>query len=69
MHAITTEHGSNPEFNGNPASTKQTAQMSSQLFHLKNAINHLRNAYNGQDVEWSEQGEFLISSQFCQQKL
>ncbi|KAH8259762.1 hypothetical protein KR026_010063, partial [Drosophila bipectinata] len=62
MHAITTEHGSNPEFNGNPASTKQTAQMSSQLFHLKNAINHLRNAYNGQDVEWSEQEEPYMGS-------
>ncbi|XP_017068325.1 glypican-6 [Drosophila eugracilis] len=57
MHSITTEHGSNPEFNGNPASTKQTAQMSAQLSHLKNAIIHLRNAYNGQDVEWSEQEE------------
>ncbi|KAH8364527.1 hypothetical protein KR084_007556, partial [Drosophila pseudotakahashii] len=57
MHSITTEHGSNPEFSGNPASTKQTAQMSSQLSHLKNAIAHLRNAYNGQDVEWSEQEE------------
>ncbi|KAI8037796.1 hypothetical protein M5D96_009297, partial [Drosophila gunungcola] len=57
MHSITTEHGSNPEFSGNPASTKQTAQMSSQLSHLKNAIVHLRNAYNGQDVEWSEQEE------------
>ncbi|XP_016966541.1 glypican-6 [Drosophila biarmipes] len=57
MHSITTEHGSNPEFNGNPASTKQTAQMSAQLSHLKNAIAHLRNAYTGQDVEWSEQEE------------
>nr|AAG38110.1 dally-like protein [Drosophila melanogaster] len=57
MHSITTEHGSNPEFTGNPASTKQTAQMASQLSHLKNAIVHLRNAYNGQDVEWSEQEE------------
>ncbi|KAH8269935.1 hypothetical protein KR018_000054 [Drosophila ironensis] len=62
MHAITTEHGSNPEFTGNPASTKQTAQMSSQLFHLKNAINHLRNAYNGQDVEWNEQEEPYMGS-------
>jgi len=57
MHSITTEHGSNPEFSGNPASTKQTAQMSAQLSHLKNAIAHLRNAYTGQDVEWSEQGK------------
>lgn len=57
MHSVTTEHGSNPEFSGNPASARQTAQISTQLFHLKNAINHLRNAYNGQDVDWSEQGK------------
>ncbi|XP_068158538.1 glypican-4 [Drosophila tropicalis] len=62
MHSITTEHGSNPEFNGNPASTRQTAQMSLQLAHLKNAINHLRNAYNGQDVDWSEQEEPYMGS-------
>ncbi|BFF96557.1 glypican-6 [Drosophila madeirensis] len=62
MHSITTEHGSNPEFIGNPANTRQTAQMSSQLFHLKNAVSHLRNAYNGQDVEWSEQEEPYLGS-------
>jgi len=63
MHSITTEHGSNPEFSGNPASTKQTAQMSAQLSHLKNAIAHLRNAYTGQDVEWSEQGKDPIPNE------
>ncbi|XP_064552294.1 glypican-6 [Drosophila montana] len=62
MHAVTTEHGSNPEFSGNPASTRQTAQMSTQLFHLKNAITHLRNAYNGQDVDWSEHEEPYVGS-------
>ncbi|XP_030570986.1 glypican-4 isoform X2 [Drosophila novamexicana] len=62
MHAVTTEHGSNPEFSGNPASTRQTAQMSTQLFHLKNAITHLRNAYNGQDVDWSEHEEPYMGS-------
>ncbi|XP_022211281.2 glypican-6 [Drosophila obscura] len=62
MHSITTEHGSNPEFSGNPANTRQTAQMSSQLFLLKNAVSHLRNAYNGQDVEWSEQEEPYLGS-------
>ncbi|XP_023171387.1 glypican-6 [Drosophila hydei] len=62
MHSVTTEHGSNPEFSGNPASTRQTAQMSTQLFHLKNAISHLRNAYNGQDVDWSEQEEPYMGS-------
>ncbi|XP_017956717.1 glypican-6 [Drosophila navojoa] len=62
MHSVTTEHGSNPEFNGNPASPRQTAQISTQLFHLKNAISHLRNAYNGQDVDWSEQEEPYMGS-------
>ncbi|XP_033149623.1 LOW QUALITY PROTEIN: glypican-6 [Drosophila busckii] len=62
MHSVTTEHGSNPEFSGNPASTRQTAQISTQLFHLRNAIIHLRNAYNGQDVDWSEQEEPYVGS-------
>ncbi|ALC44598.1 dlp [Drosophila busckii] len=60
--AIVLQHGSNPEFSGNPASTRQTAQISTQLFHLRNAINHLRNAYNGQDVDWSEQEEPYVGS-------
>ncbi|XP_073844044.1 glypican dally-like isoform X1 [Musca autumnalis] len=54
MHSITTEHGSNPEFPGNPSTPKQTSQVASQVMSLKNAINHLRNAYNGQDVVWSD---------------
>ncbi|XP_037809429.1 glypican-4 [Lucilia sericata] len=57
MHSVTTEHGSNPEFPGNPATTKQTSQVATQIHYLKNAISHLRNAYNGQDVDWSEQEE------------
>ncbi|KAM7359119.1 glypican dally-like [Cochliomyia hominivorax] len=57
MHSVTTEHGSNPEFPGNPATTKQTSQVATQLHYLKNAISHLRNAYNGHDVDWSEQEE------------
>ena len=57
MHSVTTEHGSNPEFPGNPASQKQISQVATQLHFLKNTISHLRNAYNGQDVDWSEQGK------------
>uniref|UniRef100_A0A1I8N5T5 Glypican n=1 Tax=Musca domestica TaxID=7370 RepID=A0A1I8N5T5_MUSDO len=57
MHSVTTEHGSNPEFPGNPSTPKQTSQVSSQVMSLKNAINHLRNAYNGQDVVWSDDEE------------
>ena len=56
MHSVTTEHGSNPEFPGNPATTKQTSQVAAQVYYLKSAISRLRNAYNGQDVDWSEQG-------------
>lgn len=59
MHSVTTEHGSNPEFPGNPSTTKQTSQVATQIHYLKNAISHLRNAYNGHDVDWSEQGEFI----------
>ncbi|XP_036326446.1 glypican-6 isoform X2 [Rhagoletis pomonella] len=54
MHPVTTEQTRNPEFPGNPASTRQISQVATQLFYLKNVINHLRNAYNGQDVEWSD---------------
>lgn len=56
MHSVTTEHGRNPEFPGNPATARQTATVTAQLYYLKNVINHLRNAHNGQDVDWSEQG-------------
>ncbi|XP_055856789.1 glypican-4 isoform X3 [Episyrphus balteatus] len=63
MHSVTTEHGSsNPEFPGNPTSTKQQSSVTSQLFYLKTAISHLRNAYNGQDVEWSDQEEPYFGS-------
>uniref|UniRef100_W8BCM0 Glypican-6 n=2 Tax=Ceratitis capitata TaxID=7213 RepID=W8BCM0_CERCA len=54
MHPVTNEQSRNPEFPGNPASTRQTSQVATQLFYLKNVINHLRNAYNGQDVDWSD---------------
>lgn len=60
MHSVTTEHGSNPEFPGNPATTKQTSQVTTQIHYLKNAVTHLRNAYNGQDVIWSDQGESTV---------
>ncbi|XP_065360002.1 glypican-6 isoform X2 [Calliphora vicina] len=61
MHSVTTEHGSNPEFPGNPATTKQTSQVATQIHYLKTAISHLRNAYNGQEVEWSEQEPYYGS--------
>lgn len=44
------------------SSTSATAARSkildSQLFALRTAAGQLRNAYNGQDVEWSDDGEF-----------
>lgn len=57
MHSVTTEHGSNPEFPGNPTTTRQSSAVATQLYYLKIAINHLRNAYNGLDVDWSDQGK------------
>uniref|UniRef100_A0A0A1XNS3 Glypican-6 n=1 Tax=Zeugodacus cucurbitae TaxID=28588 RepID=A0A0A1XNS3_ZEUCU len=62
MHPVTTEQTRNPEFPGNPATTSQTSQVATQLFYLKNVINHLRNAYNGQDVDWSDQEDALYGS-------
>ncbi|XP_059219243.1 glypican-6 isoform X2 [Stomoxys calcitrans] len=61
MHSVSTEHSSNPEFPGNPATTKQTSQVATQVYYLKNAISHLRNAYNGQDVDWSDQEPYYGS--------
>ncbi|XP_039964863.1 glypican-6 [Bactrocera tryoni] len=62
MHPVTSEQSRNPEFPGNPATTSQTSQVATQLFYLKNVINHLRNAYNGQDVDWSDQEDALYGS-------
>uniref|UniRef100_A0A1A9X327 Glypican-6 n=1 Tax=Glossina brevipalpis TaxID=37001 RepID=A0A1A9X327_9MUSC len=62
MHSITTEHGSNPEFPGNPSKERQISQVATQVFYLKNAVTHLRNAYNGQDVDWSDQDEPYFGS-------
>ncbi|XP_037939042.1 glypican-4-like isoform X2 [Teleopsis dalmanni] len=61
MHSVTTEHGRNPEFPGNPASTRQTSLVATQLYYLKNAVNHLRSAYTGQDVDWTDQDAFYGS--------
>lgn len=58
MHSITTEHGSNPEFPGTPSKERQISQVATQVFYLKNVVTHLRNAYNGQDVDWSDQGNY-----------
>lgn len=45
---------------GNSESISQTPQqknmVTSQLYYLKTAVSNLRNAYNGLDVEWPDQG-------------
>mgnify|MGYP004599983233 CR=1 FL=1 len=64
MHSITTENGKNPEFPSNPSTIRQTSTVATQVHFLKNAINHLRNAYNGLDVEWTDPGKsnFLLNA-------
>lgn len=37
---------------------RQSSIVAGQLFTLKNAVGHLRNAYNGMDVEWTDVGKF-----------
>lgn len=36
---------------------RQSQIVAQQLFTLKTTINHLKNAYNGNDVEWPDNGE------------
>ena len=38
---------------------RQSQLVAQQLFTLKTTINHLKNAYNGNDVEWPDNGEYL----------
>ena len=54
-HAVVTDHQVNPEFPTASTSTRQSSIVASQLVALRTAINHLRNAYNGLDVQWSDQ--------------
>lgn len=42
--------------------SRQTTMVGNQLYYLKTAINYLRNAYNGQDVEWMDQEESYYGS-------
>lgn len=41
------------------ASAARSKILDSQLFSLRTAAGQLRNAYNGQDVEWSDDGELF----------
>lgn len=38
-------------------STRFSNLISQQLYKLRAVNNHLRNAFNGMDVEWSDQGK------------
>lgn len=58
LHGIASESEKNPEFPNRSASNRQSAIVQQQLFTLRTAISQLRNAYNGHDVEWTDQGKF-----------
>lgn len=65
-HAVATNQLPNPEFptvaQSSAATIRQKGIVADQLFVLKTAVNHLRNAYNGMDVEWSDQGKIFFLS-------
>lgn len=46
-----------PTNNNNNGNGRQSQIVAQQLFTLKTTINHLKNAYNGNDVEWPDNGE------------
>lgn len=48
---------SNPEFSQKAMAARQSSLVASQLFMLKTAVGHLRNAQNGLDVEWTDVGK------------
>jgi glypican 4 (K-glypican) len=58
---VATQIEKNPEFPGALAqNSRQSMIINQQLFMLKTTIANLRNAYNGNDVEWTDQGEFFF---------
>lgn len=54
---IATDHMTNPEFPQQSSSRRPNA-VENQLFTLRSSIEQLRKAYNGHDVEWSDNGKF-----------
>lgn len=58
---IATDHMTNPEFPQQSSSRRPNA-VENQLFTLRSSIEQLRKAYNGHDVEWSDNGESFIES-------
>lgn len=62
LHGIASESEKNPEFPNRSASNRQSAIVQQQLFTLRTAISQLRNAYNGHDVEWTDQEDNYYGS-------
>ncbi|XP_065075788.1 glypican-6 [Ochlerotatus camptorhynchus] len=62
LHGIASESEKNPEFPNRSAGSRQSAIVQQQLFTLRTAISQLRNAYNGHDVEWTDQEDNYYGS-------
>lgn len=62
LHGIASETEKNPEFPNRSSSSRQSAIVQQQLYTLRTAISQLRNAYNGHDVEWTDQEDNYYGS-------
>ncbi|XP_055614233.1 glypican-6 [Uranotaenia lowii] len=62
LHNVATEAEKNPEFPNRSSSSRQSVIVQQQLYTLRTAISQLRNAYNGHDVEWTDQEDNYYGS-------
>ncbi|XP_058447046.1 glypican-4 [Malaya genurostris] len=62
LHTVASETEKNPEFPNRSANARQSAIVQQQLYTLRTAISQLRNAYNGHDVEWTDQEDNYYGS-------
>ncbi|XP_055639120.1 glypican-6 [Toxorhynchites rutilus septentrionalis] len=62
LQNIASESDKNPEFPNRSTNTRQSAIVQQQLYVLRTAISQLRNAYNGHDVEWTDQEDNYYGS-------
>ncbi|XP_058821504.1 glypican-4 [Topomyia yanbarensis] len=62
IHAVASEADKNPEFPNRSVNNRQSAIVQQQLYTLRTAISQLRNAYNGHDVEWTDQEDNYYGS-------
>lgn len=58
-HPLAKDSESNPEFPTSLAASRKNSIVAGQLYALRNAVSHLKNAYNGLDVEWNDVGKYL----------